>query len=37
MKSKAKKTGGAYRQCKTMTALHAKKGKDRSKSRKVKK
>lgn len=30
MKSKRRKTGGAYRNAKLLTSLHAKQGKDRS-------
>ena len=33
MKSRNKKTGGAYRHYKQRSSLHAKKGKDRSKSK----
>ena len=33
MKSRNKKQGGAYRNCKQRSSLHAKKGKDRSKCR----
>ena len=33
MKSKARKTGGAYRRKQRALSLHAKPGKDRSKSR----
>lgn len=31
--SKRRHDGGAYRRCKTMIAVHAKVGKDRSKAR----
>ena len=31
--SKKRHDGGAYRRCKTMIAVHAKAGKDRSKAR----
>lgn len=34
MKSKARKTGGAYRRKKTMSSLHAKQGKNRAKAKK---
>lgn len=34
--SKHRHDGGAYRRCKTMIAVHAKEGKDRSKARKKK-
>lgn len=33
MKGKQRKTGGAYRRMKTMTAYHAKPGKDRRKAK----
>lgn len=31
--SNKRKTGGAWRRCKAMTALHAKQGKDRSRAK----
>lgn len=33
MSSNKRKTGGAWRRCKTMTAMHAKAGKDRTKAK----
>lgn len=35
MKSKRRKTGGAYRNAKLLTSLHAKQGKDRSRQNKA--
>lgn len=35
--SKSRHDGGSYRRCKTLTAAHAKVGKDRSKAGKRKK